>query len=168
MIQSLAKIGWVGLLSISLCLQMAWASPFRTCECAQPFTQSGSLSCAACVSKGTSKSGAVRFAASTSPRCCCSRSGLLTAAGAEPDSSTSQTNSWTHPDCDCGWHASLPASPGVVSKLILSPRGPQPSMMPSAARWQGDCLSESIRLLSTRSIGPPRHFSQTLLCVWLI
>ena len=168
MIQSFAKTGWVGLLSISLCLQMAWAGPFDRCECVQSSTQSGRPSCVGCQAQATPKPDSARFAVSTSSSCCCSPSGPRAAIGSEPASPESDTDSWTQPGCDCGLHSSLPATPGVTSKPTLSPRGPQHTMMPSAESWQLTRPSQSIRLISTRSNGPPRHFSQTLLCVWLI
>lgn len=168
MIQSLAKIGWVGLLSISLCLQMAWAGPFDACPCVQSCNPSDSPTCTACVSQAAPEPSSTHFANTTDSSCCCSQSGLPTDAGPESISSKGKSNAWALPSCDCGLHSLPPSSPGVISELTLSPRGPQPSMLPSVASWQVTCSCESPRFVLTRVDASVRHFSQRLLCVWLI
>jgi hypothetical protein len=168
MMQSFAKIGWVGLLAISLCVQMAWAGPLRDCECVQFSGQTGPPSCLGCLSQATSKSGSTRSEASTSSNCCCSRSGLRKASGTAPASSQNGTNSWTHPGCDCELHQSLPFSQGRVPELTLSPSDLQPCMMLSETPCSAWCLRGSLNLRGCRSVGPPRQFSQATLCIWQI
>lgn len=168
MIQSFAKTGWVGLLSISLCLQMAWAVPVGVCECVQASDDSVTVACAACGSRAATLPKSARPATLSLSGCCCSISVPQTTEGGQPIDPEGDSDSWTHVGCDCGLHSPPPPSHCVMPKLTPSPRGQQPSIVDPEMPRPVPCLGGSISPLSTRSEGLPSHFPRTFLCVWLI
>ena len=168
MIQSFAKTGWVGLLSISLCVQMAWAVPFNVCECAHAPNAVEAKGCRTCVASAALSPTSNQPALSLSSGCCCSMPIEWTGESGKTSAPQGGTATWTYPRCDCGLLSSLPVSQGMVPELTWSPSDAQPSMVLSAAPWSAWCLRGSPTFRANRSAGPPRQFSQATLCVWQI